>query len=126
MLRRVLLSTAVLAGFLLGTGLWAQEGHPLAGTWHGEFHPATGPPAKLVMYMHWDGSNVVGSINPGPNAVPLKVATFQGWTVHFEADGKDHIAADGKVEKVGSYHRTITGTRSQGAAKGTFKLTRDD
>ena len=126
MLRRVLLSTGVLAGFLLAAALWAQEGHPLAGTWHGEFHPATGSAAKLVMYMNWDGKNVVGTINPGPNGVPLKVANFQGWNVHFEADGKEHIAADGKVENVGSYHRTITGTWAQGAAKGTFKLTRDD
>jgi len=113
---------------LLLTGMiaWAQEGHPLAGTWHGEFHPASGPAAKIVMYMRWDGNNVVGTINPGPNATPLKVATLQAWNVHFEADGKDRIAADGKVENVGSYHRTISGTWAQGAAKGTFKLTRDD
>jgi hypothetical protein len=121
MLQRVFLVACV-----VGAALWAQEGHPLAGTWHGEFHPASGPAAKIVMYMSWDGKNVVGTINPGPNAMPLKVATLQTWNVHFEADGKDHVAADGKVENVGSYHRTISGTWAQGAAKGTFKLTRDD
>jgi hypothetical protein len=120
MFKRVILSAAILAA-----GLFAQEGHPLAGTWHGEWHPASGPAAKIVMYMKWDGQNVVGTINPGPGAIPLKVASFQGWNVHFEADAKDHISADGKVENVGSYHRTISGTWSQGASKGSFKLTRD-
>jgi hypothetical protein len=103
----------------------AQEGHPLAGTWHGEWHPPSGPAARIVMYMKWDGQNVVGTINPGPNGAALKVATFQGWNVHFEADAKEHISADGKVENVGSYHRTISGTWAQGSAKGSFKLTRD-
>jgi hypothetical protein len=105
--------------------LSAQEGHPLAGTWHGEWHPPSGPASKIVMYMKWDGQNVVGTINPGPNGVALKVANFQGWNVHFEADAKEHITADGKVENVGSYHRTISGMWAQGSTKGSFKLTRD-
>ena len=106
---------------------FAQEGHPLAGTWRGEWHPAAGQTTKLVIYMHWDGKSVVGMINPGPNAVALKTANFQGWQVHLEADTKDnaHISADGKMDKVGSYHRTITGTWMQGSAKGDFTLTRD-
>ena len=79
------------------------------------------------MVMRWDGKEVTGMINPGPNAIPLKVADFSGWQVHLEADAKDkaHIVADGKMDKVGSYHRTITGTWTQGSAKGNFTLTRD-
>ena len=83
--------------------------------------------------MKWNTKNVEGTINPGRNAMPLKVATLDpdNWTVHFEADGKDqagnpvHIVADGKLDNIGSYNRTISGTWSQGAAKGDFKLTRD-
>jgi hypothetical protein len=51
--------------------------------------------------------------------------------VHLEGEGKDQagnpvkISADGKMDNIGSYNRTITGTWTQGAAKGDFKLTRD-
>jgi hypothetical protein len=47
------------------------------------------------------------------------------WTVRIEANGKDRITAEGKLEDLGSYHRTIKGTWTQGTAKGDFKLTRD-
>ena len=38
------------------------------------------------------------------------------WTVHFEADAKDgsHIVIDGKLDNIGSYNRTITGTWTEG------------
>jgi hypothetical protein len=117
----------------LAAQAWAQEGHPLTGSWHGEWHPAPGQRTPILLYMKWDSKNIVGAINPGPNAIPLKVATLDPdhWTVHFEADGKDssgsptHIVIDGKLDNIGSYNRTITGTWTQGAAKGDFKVTRD-
>ena|SRR5947209_6241676 len=111
----------------------AQEGHPLTGTWHGEWSPSPGQHTRIVVYMKWDTKNVVGTINPGPKAVPLTAVTLDPdkWTVHFEGDGKDaagapvRISADGKLENIGSYNRTITGVWSQGGEKGDFKLTRD-
>jgi hypothetical protein len=120
------LASLAVAGF-------AQEGHPLTGTWHGEWSPAATQKTRIVMYMKWDTKNVVGTINPGPKSIPLKVATLDPdkWMVHFEADAKDqsgapvHIVADGKLDNIGSYNRTITGTWTQGAAKGDFKITRD-
>jgi hypothetical protein len=83
--------------------------------------------------MKWDSKSLTGMINPGPKAIPLGSGTLdaQKWAVHIEADGKDqagnpvHIAADGKLDNIGSYNRTITGTWTQGTAKGDFKLTRD-
>ena len=83
--------------------------------------------------MAWDGKNISGMINPGPDSLPIKVATLDStkWTVHFEADGKDqsgnpvHFVADGKLDNIGSYHRTLTGTWNHGAVKGDFKITRD-
>ena len=53
------------------------------------------------------------------------------YAVHTEADLKDasgkavHVVADGKLEDLGNYHRTIEGTWRQGGATGNFKLTRD-
>jgi hypothetical protein len=111
----------------------AQEGHPLTGTWHGEWSPAPGQHARIVMFMKWDTKNIVGTINPGPKGGAITAATLDAekWTVHFEGDTKDasgklvHISADGKLDNIGSYNRTITGTWTQGGAKGDFKITRD-
>jgi hypothetical protein len=112
---------------------FAQEGHPLTGTWHGDWTPAGGQKARIVMALKWDAKNVTGTLNPGPRSAPLKVVTLdpEKWMVHFEADAKDqsgsplHVVADGKLDNIGSYNRTITGTWTQGAAKGEFKITRD-
>src|SRR5581483_6446100 len=108
---------------------WAQEGHPLTGSWHGEWHPAAGQKIPLFIYMKWNSKIVEGTLNPGPKAVPLKTVDLDAsnWTVHFEADTKDqkHIVADGKLENIGSYNRTITGSWTEGSMKGDFKLTRD-
>jgi len=107
----------------------AQFGHPLKGTWSGEWGPSK---THVVLALNWDGKQITGTINPGPNAVPLKVATLDPsmWTVHFEADGKDrtgsmvHYVIDGKIENLGAYQRFITGTWTQGAMKGDLKITR--
>ena len=110
-------------------GAFAQEGHPLTGSWHGEWRADGAPRNPVLIYMKWDSKNVVGTINPGPNAIPLKVVTLDPntWTVHFEADAKDqsHIVIDGKLDNIGSYNRTITGTWTQGGTKADFKITRD-
>jgi hypothetical protein len=128
-----LLAAGLLAIMTTAAPAVAQEGHPLSGSWHGEWHPAAGKSTPLMLYMKWDSKNIVGTINPGPNAVPMKVATLDPskWAVHFEADGKDasgspvHITIDGKIDNLGSYNRTISGTWTQGTAKGDFKVTRD-
>jgi hypothetical protein len=113
----------------IAVAIWAQEGHPLTGSWHGEWHPAAGQRIPILIYLKWNSKAIEGTINPGRNAVPLKVADLDAsnWTVHFEADTKDrkHIVIDGKLDNIGSYNRTITGTWTEGAVKGDFKLTRD-
>jgi hypothetical protein len=110
-------------------GVWAQEGHPLTGSWHGEWHPAAGQKVPVLIYMKWNSKAIEGTINPGRNAAPLKVADLDAanWTVHLEGDTKDqkHIVIDGKLDNIGSYNRTITGTWSQDGMKGELKLTRD-
>ena len=108
----------------------AQFGHPLKGSWSGEWGPNK---IHTLIELNWDGKAITGTINPGPNAVPLQKATVDPatWAVHFEADGKDaagiavHYVIDGKLENIGAYNRLMTGTWSQGAAKGEFKLTRN-
>jgi len=111
----------------------AQEGHPLSGTWSGDWGPSTAQRTHLTVVLNWDGKTITGTINPGPNAVTIGgvLLDVTNWTVRIEADAKDaagkttHIAAEGRLEDLGSYHRRLTGTWTQGDVKGDFKLTRD-
>ena len=52
----------------------AQEGHPLTGTWYGEFGRAGGPRHDLTVVMDWNGREITGKINPGIKAIPIKAA----------------------------------------------------
>jgi hypothetical protein len=120
-------------GHFGATVVVAQEGHPLTGTWAGDWGATPAERTHITMVMNWDGKAITGLLNPGPDQAPLGSVTLDPptWTVRIEADTKDasgrqvHISAEGKLEDVASYHRTLSGTWTQGATKGTFKLTRD-
>jgi hypothetical protein len=111
----------------------AQEGHPLTGTWSGDWGATATQRNHLTLVLSWDGKNVTGTINPGPDAIQLGSVYLDvtNWTVRIEADGKDqagkvvHISAEGKIEDLSSAHRKLAGTWSQGSSKGDFKLVRD-
>ncbi len=112
---------------------FAQEGYPLSGTWAGDWGPTTTQRTHLTLVMNWDGKTVSGTINPGPDAIPLANVYLDvtNWTVRIEAETKDasgkpvHIAAEGRLEDLSSYHRKIEGTWHQGSAQGSFRITRD-
>ena len=123
-----LLASVVLPGLT-----FAQEGHPLVGTWSGDWGPTPTHRNQVTIVMNWDGKNVTGIINPGPDVIPMKVVTLDStkWTVHIEADAKDssgnpvHFVVDGKLDNILSYKRTLAGTWNHGNIKGDFKVTRD-
>jgi len=110
----------------------AQEGHPLKGTWLGDWGPAKDNRTQVTIVLDWDGKNISGVINPGPASIPIQKATLEpkGWLVHFEADAKDrtgkpvHYVVDGHIENLGLYNRSIVGTWNQDNVKGDFKVTR--
>ena len=114
---------------VLTTALFGQQGHPLTGTWSGDWGPSANQRTKVTFVMDWDGKNVTGQINPGPDSIPLSSVYVDqaNWTVRIEADTKTkvHISAEGRLEDLGSYHRFIRGTWRQGAVSGDFKITRD-
>ena len=111
----------------LAVAAMAQQGHPLTGTWSGNWGTTPTQRNQVTFVLNWDGKNVSGLINPGPDSISLsKVSVdYSKWTVHIEAMGKDRIVAEGKLDDLGSYHRTIKGTWTQGTAMGDFKITRD-
>ena len=110
----------------------AQEGHPLTGTWSGDWGPGANQRTHITMVMTWDGKTIGGTINPGPDAIAVDAIALDvtKWTVRFDADAKGasgpvRISVEGQLNDIASAHRTITGTWRQGTAKGDFKLTRD-
>src|SRR5581483_10744409 len=123
---------AFAAVWLTATGV-AQQGHPLTGTWTGDWGATSTQRTQITLVMNWDGKNVTGLINPGPDSVPI-ASVFVApttWTVRIEAEAKDksgapvHISAEGKLEDLGSYHRTLKGSWNQGTTKGDFKVVRN-
>ena len=130
---RIRFLVTLLACLALAATASAQFGHPLKGTWSGDWGPDKATRTRVLVEIHWDGKALTGAINPGPNGVELQKITLDPntWAVHFEGDGKDqsgaavHYIVDGKLENIGAYQRFITGTWTQGSAKGDFKLTRN-
>jgi len=130
---RTAATVCVIACAALSIGLAAQEGHPLTGTWSGDWGATADKRTRITLVMTWDGKSIAGTINPGPEALTLGRVTvdYAKWTVRIEADGKDssgkpvRVLADGRIEALGSWHRTLSGTWTQAGAKGAFKLTRD-
>jgi hypothetical protein len=128
-------AVAGLVGFVLALSVFAaaaQEGHPLTGTWSGDWGPSAAQRTHITMVMTWDGKSVSGTINPGPEAIAVDTIGLDvtKWLVRFDANAKNasgpvRISAEGRLDDIASAHRTISGTWQQGSTKGDFKLTRD-
>src|SRR5262249_8991932 len=96
-------------GLMIAVPLLAQEGHPLAGSWHGNWGTSPTSRTDFTVVMDWDGKVISGIINPGLNQVMMQSAKLnpKDWTVHFELDRKEssgtvHCMLDGKIDKLGS------------------------
>ena len=123
--------TAVLAIGLLGPST-AQEGHPLKGSWLGEWAGNSVHGDNILLILDWDGKAVTGMINPGTDNIPLSAASLEpnGWVVKLEAEGKDkdgsavRYVIEGKLENLELPNRSITGTWSSNKGRGTFTASR--
>jgi hypothetical protein len=122
----LLLAAATVAG--------AQEGFPLDGTWRGE-RPSDGrgkgkdAHVTIVMVLQWDGQKITGSINPGPNAIPIAAAQLvpEGWHVKLAATNKagKPIAFEGTIADLGAYNRAIAGTWTEGGRSWPLRMVRE-
>jgi hypothetical protein len=133
--RRTLCFLACLA---LAATTSAQEGHPLVGSWHGDWGLGSAGRQDLTVVIDYtpDGAGVTGIANPGYDHaslqnIKLAIAKPTDWNVTFEVELKDksgkatRYVAEGKLDKIGSDRRTLSGTWRSGASKGNFTLTRD-
>ena len=124
-------AAAVLAFGVLGTGA-AQEGHPLKGSWLGEWAGNTVHGDNILLILDWDGKAITGMINPGTDNIPLSKASLEpnGWVVKIEAEGKDkdgsavRYVIEGKIENLELPNRSINGTWSSNKGRGVFTASR--
>ncbi len=124
------LSIAVLG---LSMAVSAQEGFPLDGTWRGDWGTAPDDRMPVVLVMKWDGSDINGMINPGPDSASFTQAVLNpdAWTVRIEAQARDDagnpvtIVVDGRLGNIGSYNRTLEGTWRRGDVEGDFRIARE-
>ena len=143
----VLLAVAIgVAAAALADSAAAQEGHPLAGTWYGEYE-AGGQKHDLTVIMKWDGRAVTGTVNPGPAAKALQTVVLditpgkpapQGqdsttgtppvFNVRIEMD-LPHAAGEravfaGRIQNPVAGNRQLIGTWTRGNERGAFRLRR--
>ncbi len=108
--------------------LSAQEGHPLSGTWQGEW----GNNQFLTLILTWDGNKISGISNPGPATMEVGEVTLDSglWTVSIETDLKDdtgkttHFSASGRLDNIGSPLRVLNGEWHSGKDSGVLALAR--
>jgi len=109
-----------------GGGQGAAAGAPATGGAAGGQAPVPALPGAPAAAGAGQGGGGRGGNGAGQSVAAPPVE----WIVHFEGDGKDskgatvHYVADGKIENIGLYNRSIVGTWVSGPTKGTFKLTR--
>ena len=112
----------------------AQFGHPLKGQWSGGYGKSQ--ENRLLMNFEWDGKELSGVINPGPNAITIKKTEIDytdptAWKVKLQGEGKDAtgkavaITVDGTLENIGAYYKIFRGTWTQGTQKSEFAVTRN-
>jgi hypothetical protein len=112
-----------------GSG-FAQEGHPLRGSWIGTWNGNTHGNDVLIV-MDWNGTTVTGSINPGTDNIKITGVTLdpENWTVKLEADTGNkskgvHYVIEGKIEQLELPSRSIVGTWKSEEGNGELKIVR--
>ncbi len=107
----------------------AQEGFPLDGTWRGETTAPDGSHQTIVLIMQWDGKQISGTVNPGPNGSDFTGGKLDpdGWK--FTLDTKNSrgtaIHFDGAISDLGKYRRVLSGKWTEGGSTIQIRFVRD-
>lgn len=109
---------------------WAQQGHPLVGSWSGEWQPTGGPRQRILLVLDYEDDELSGAVFFGTRRIELTSATLDpgSWSVRLEArdEAADH-AVDylimGAIENLGSITaRSIAGSLSGDGESGDFRV----
>jgi hypothetical protein len=109
------------------TGADSGQGHPVKGTFAGEWGSNANAQDTLLILMDWNGKTITGTVNPGSQGIPITKAELNpdNWTLHIEGGtGAARVVLDGKFENLTWLSRSLTGTYTRGNQRGTFKITR--
>jgi hypothetical protein len=115
-----------------GHAVLAQEGHPLTGTWTGDWGSTNAPRTHLTLVLNWDGDEkIAGVINPGLTLSPFKHCDqfHKLDRAHRSRDKRCcrkavRVQAEGKVEDLGSPRRKLSAPGVRELCMGDFKVTR--
>jgi hypothetical protein len=111
---------------------FSQVGHPAKGSWSGYWGPTESDQNRILLVLDWENNELIGTINPGPNAIEIDRAELDvaTWTLTIEADmpaeagGTERYVVTGTLENLGSWiNRKYSGTYRHGKENGTFTVT---
>ena len=81
----------------------------------------------LIVSMDWDGKAITGNVVAAGATMLMTKAELNpnNWTLHIEAEGEGtKYVLNGRFENLTWLARSVIGTYTKGAQKGTFKITR--
>lgn len=124
-----------MAGLLTQLPGFAQEGHPLKGSWLGTWESNETHGESVLMILDWDGERITGMLNPGTDNIAITDASLDpdGWVVRIEAAPADeggasgtkvHYEIEGRIENLELPNRSIVGTWKNERGEGAFDVSR--
>ena len=115
--------TVVFTMGLLVNTVVAQEGHPLKGSWIGEWSGNVALGNFVLIVMDWDGESVTGMINPGTDNLVINNVELDpsDWSVEIEADG---YTIEAKIQNLELASRALVGNWSSQNDSGDFEIFR--
>lgn len=122
-----------LAVFLLlsvsfSSSSFAQEGHPIKGTWRGEINMG-GDSRALVMILGYDGDNITGMINPGRSSYRFSSAELDApnWVLSANATNRDgvDVSFSATLKDIGARNRSLEGSWTEDGRSYPFHVSRE-
>jgi hypothetical protein len=122
---------ALIASLLAAPWAFAQEGHPLKGSWLGSWESNETHGENVLLILDWDGESITGMINPGTDNISVSRASLnpEGWVLTLEAEGQSdgervHYVIEGRIENLELPNRSIVGTWKNQRGGGAFDVSR--
>lgn len=102
---------------------YGQEGHPLKGSWIGEWSGNEAQGDFVLLVMNWDGKNVTGVINPGTDdyVIDKVVLNPTDWSVTITSGDYE---LKGTIHELELPSRSIVGTWKNKNRSGKLEISR--
>lgn len=124
MFQRLIKSLTIIFGmtFLVNVAV-AQEGHPLKGSWIGNWFGNEDLGEFVLVVMDWNGEEVTGMINPGTDNIAIDEVDLDpsDWSVEIKAGA---YTIDAKIENLELPSRSLVGTWKSRGGRGNFEIVR--